>query len=80
MSPRRLIQELAEHALWYQVASCNPRSEFNRVPGRFIERLPERQRAVLRQLRSDDTDNVRVDDMTGEGSVENYGKVHGYRL
>ena len=51
------MHELAEAAMFEVV--CGRR---RKIPGAFIERLPESKRAVLRELRSEDIDDFRVPD------------------
>lgn len=64
-SPRRLIIELAEKASWERLFSNNE-SYLRRchyegkvipdelLPGRFIMKLPEEKRDILKNLKSDD--------------------------
>lgn len=54
--PRKLIMELAEkHALFAAVDSMTR----SRTPGEIIQNLPDDQRAVLKNLKSSDVQNVR---------------------
>lgn len=55
----QLLHELADKAA--MTVMCRP----DKTPGRFISRLPEEQRKVLRELRSEDIADVRVEDYWG---------------
>lgn len=56
-APKRLMTKLAEQAAW-RGATRSIRSGRRGVPGELISRLPESDRTVLRELRSDDIANV----------------------
>lgn len=54
-TPRQLIQKLAEEAIFW--SGMDRRGG---PPGAIIERLPEREREMLRRLTAEDTQNVRL--------------------
>ena len=53
-SPAELLAHLAQRAM-FRGSQCVRPYEASGTPGEFIQRLPEEQRATLRELRSEDT-------------------------
>lgn len=67
MRPKHLLIELAEHARFLPYHTCNPRGAFATTPGAYIDRLPEKQRSLLRELRSVDLADIRIPEWWTDG-------------
>ena len=59
---KSLMIDLAQQAWMMPGLSSlrSTRSAFQNTPGAFIQRLPEEKRELLRELRSDELQNVKV--------------------
>lgn len=53
---RKLMMELAERQWEYSVVDSMQRS---RKPGEIVQRLPDGHRNILKELKSDDIQNIR---------------------